>query len=57
MTTSAQVLAGQSAGGPVVNLSGQVVGIDLAGSAHGADVISYAVPMNQALRVVRQLRH
>jgi S1-C subfamily serine protease len=56
MTTSAQVLAGQSAGGPVVNLSGQVVGIDLAGSAHGADVTSYAVPMNQALRVAQQLK-
>ena len=36
MTTSAQVFAGQSAGGPLVNLSGQVVGIDLSGSAHGA---------------------
>jgi S1-C subfamily serine protease len=57
MTTSAQVFAGQSAGGPVVNLSGQVVGIDLSGSAHGADVTSYAVPMNQALRVAQQLRH
>jgi S1-C subfamily serine protease len=57
MTTSAQVFAGQSAGGPVVNLSGQVVGIDLSGSAHGTDVTSYAVPMNQALRVAQQLRH
>jgi S1-C subfamily serine protease len=55
MTTSAQVLAGQSAGGPVVNLSGQVVGIDLSGSAHGADVTSYAVPVNEALQVARQL--
>jgi len=57
MTTSAQVFAGQSAGGPAVNLSGQVAGIDLSGSAHGADVTSYAVPMNQALRVAQQLRH
>jgi S1-C subfamily serine protease len=57
MTTSAQVFAGRSAGGPVVNLSGQVVGIDLSGSAHGADVTSYAVPMNQALRVAQHLRH
>jgi S1-C subfamily serine protease len=56
MTTSAQVLAGQSAGGPVVNLSGQVVGIDLSGSAHGADVTSYAVPVNEALQVARQLK-
>jgi S1-C subfamily serine protease len=57
MTTSAQVFAGQSAGGPVVNLSGQVVGIDLPGSAHGAEITSYAVPMNEALRVAQQLRH
>jgi S1-C subfamily serine protease len=49
--------AGQSTGGPVVNLSGQVVGIDLSGSAHGADITSYAVPMNEALRVAQQLRH
>ncbi len=57
MTTSAQVFAGQSTGGPVVNLSGQMVGIDLSGSAHGADITSYAVPMNEALRVAQQLRH
>ena len=56
MTTSAQVRAGQSAGGPVVNLSGQVVGIDLPGSAHGTDVTSYAVPVNEALQVARQLK-
>ena len=35
---------------------GQVVGIDLAGSAPGADVTSYAVPMNQALPVAQQLK-
>jgi hypothetical protein len=48
---------GAERGRPVVNLSGQVVGIDLSGSAHGADVTSYAVPMNQALRVAQQLKH
>jgi S1-C subfamily serine protease len=57
MTTSAQVFAGRSAGGPVVNLSGQVVGIDLSGSAHGADVTSYAVPVNEALLVAQRLKH
>jgi S1-C subfamily serine protease len=57
MTTSAQMLPGRSAGGPVVNLSGQVVGIDLSGSAHGADVTSYAVPVNEALRVAQQIKH
>jgi S1-C subfamily serine protease len=57
MKTTAQVFPGQSAGGPVVNLSGQVVGIDLSGSARGADVTSYAVPVNEALQVARQLKH
>jgi putative serine protease PepD len=57
MKTTAQVFPGRSAGGPVVNLSGQVVGIDLSGSAQGANVTSYAVPVNEALRVAQQLRH
>jgi S1-C subfamily serine protease len=57
MQTTAQVFPGQSAGGPVVNLSGQVVGIDLSGSAHGASVTSYAVPINKALQVARDLKH
>jgi len=57
MQTTAQLVPGQSAGGPLVNLSGQVIGIDLAGSAHGANVTSYAVPINQALTIARQLAH
>jgi S1-C subfamily serine protease len=57
MQTTAQVFPGASAGGPLVNLSGQVVGIDLSGSAHGAAVTSYAVPINEALQVARDLKH
>jgi S1-C subfamily serine protease len=57
MQTTAQVLAGQRAGGPVVNLSGQVVGIGLPSAAPGAGVTSYAVPINEALQVARQLKH
>jgi S1-C subfamily serine protease len=57
MQNSAQFISGQSVGGPLVNLSGQVVGIELAGSAHGANVTSYAVPINQALTIARQLKH
>ena len=56
MKTTAQVVPGQSAGAPVVNLSGQVVGIELSGSARGAGVTSYAVPVNQALQVA-PLKH
>jgi hypothetical protein len=32
-------------------------GIELAGSAQGADISSYAVPINQALTIARQLKH
>ena len=55
MQTTAQVSPGQSAGGPVASLSGQVVGIDLSGAAHRASVTSYAVPINEALSVARRL--
>ncbi len=57
MQDSARFIAGQSAGGPLVNLSGQVVGIELTGSAHGARITSYAVPINQALTIARRLKH
>ena len=56
MQTTAQLIPGQSAGGPLVNLSGQVIGIDLTGSAHGASITSYAIPINEALAVARQLK-
>jgi S1-C subfamily serine protease len=56
MQSSARFIPGQSAGGPLVNLSGQVVGIELTGSADGARVTSYAVPINQALTIARQLK-
>ncbi len=57
LQTTAQVIPGQSAGGPLVNLSGQVIGIDLTGSARGATVTGYAIPVNEALTVARQLKH
>ena len=33
------------------------MGIELAGSAQGADITSYAVPIDQALTIARQLKH
>lgn len=56
LQTTAEVIPGQSAGGPLVNLSGQVIGIDLRGSARAARVTSYAIPVNDALAVARQLK-
>jgi len=42
-------------GGPLVNLNGQVIGITLAGSGSGVNITNYAMPINQALAVARQL--
>lgn len=56
LQTTAQFVSGQSAGGPLVNLSGQVIGIDLTGLARGASITGYTVPINEALAVARQLK-
>jgi hypothetical protein len=57
LQTTAQVVPGQGAGGPLVNLSGQVIGIDLTESSASASATSYALPINQALTLARQLKH
>lgn len=56
LLTTAQIIPGQSAGGPLVNLSGQVIGIDLTGSARGTSATSYAIPVDEALAVASQLK-
>ena len=56
LLTTAQVIPGQSAGGPLVNLSGQVIGIDLTGSARGTSATSYAIPVDEALAVASRLK-
>jgi S1-C subfamily serine protease len=42
-------------GGPLVDLTGRVIGITVAASGHGLDVSGYAMPVNQALAVARQI--
>ena len=42
-------------GGPLVNLSGQVIGITVAGDGTGLKVNGYAMPINQALAITRQM--
>ena len=42
-------------GGPLVNLNGQVIGITVAGDGTGLKINGYAMPINQALAVARQL--
>ena len=42
-------------GGPLVNLNGQVIGITVAGDGTGLTINGYAMPINQALAVARQI--
>ena len=55
LQTTAQVVPGQETGGPLVDLSGQVIGIDLVGTGSGLHNVGYAVPVNQALAVARSI--
>jgi hypothetical protein len=42
-------------GGPLVNLTGQVIGITLAGAGSGLDISGYAMPINQALAIAARI--
>ena len=42
-------------GGPLVNLNGQVIGVTVAGGGTGLAINGYAMPINQALAVARQI--
>ena len=55
LQSSLQVLPGQETGGPLVNLSGQVVGIDVGGAGSGLHAKGFAIPVNRALAVAREL--
>jgi putative serine protease PepD len=55
METSSQVRSGQETGGPLVNLSGQVVGIDVAGAGSGLQAKGLAVPIDEVLAIARRI--
>jgi S1-C subfamily serine protease len=42
-------------GGPLVDLSGRVIGITIGGSGSGLDITGYAIPINTALAVATQI--
>lgn len=42
-------------GGPLVNLNGQVIGVTVAGGGTGLTINGYAMPINQALAIARQI--
>ena len=58
--TDAAISSGNS-GGPLVNAAGQVIGINSAGAASYGSVtaenIGFAIPINQVMSIVNQLRH
>jgi S1-C subfamily serine protease len=55
LETTSQVLPGQETGGPLVNLSGQAIGIDVAGAGGGLHSVGFAIPIDQALMVARHI--
>ena len=42
-------------GGPLVDLTGRVIGITIGGSGSGLDIIGYAIPINTALAVATRI--
>jgi S1-C subfamily serine protease len=55
MATSSQVVTGQQDGGPLVNLSGQVVGIEVGRAGSGLHTSGFAVPIDRALSIARRI--
>ncbi len=56
LESSLQVLPGQETGGQLVNLSGQAVGIDVGGAGSGLHAKGFAIPINRALTVAKELQ-
>ncbi len=56
LQSSLQVLPGPQTGGPLVNLSGQVVGINVGGAGSGLHAKGFAIPVNRALAVAKELQ-
>jgi S1-C subfamily serine protease len=55
LTTTTRVLPGEETGGPLVSLSGQVIGIDVAGAGSGLRHVGFAVPIDTALAIARKI--
>jgi len=56
LVSTTRVLPVEEIGGPLVNLSGQTVGIDVGGTGSGLNHTGFAVPINEALAVARQIQ-
>jgi S1-C subfamily serine protease len=56
LVSTARVVAGEETGGPLVNLSGQAIGINVAGTGSGLHHTGFAVPINEALAVAKSIQ-
>ena len=56
LVSTARVMAGEETGGPLVNLSGQAIGINVAGTGSGLHRTGYAVPIDEALAVAKSIQ-
>jgi S1-C subfamily serine protease len=56
LESSLQSLPGEETGGPLVNLSGQAIGITVAGAGRGLHCTGFAVPINEALAVAKSIQ-
>ena len=56
LVSAARVAAGEETGGPLVNLSGQAIGINVAGTGGGLHHTGFAVPINEALAVAKRIQ-
>jgi S1-C subfamily serine protease len=56
LESSLQSLPSEETGGPQVNLSGQAIGITVAGAGHGLHYTGFAVPINEALAVAKRIQ-
>ncbi len=55
MRSRLQSVSAGEVGGPLVNLTGQVIGITVAGGGAGLKINGYAMPINQALAIASQI--
>lgn len=56
LESSLQSLPSEETGGPLVNLSGQAIGITVAGAGHGLHYTGFAVPINEALAAAKGIQ-
>jgi S1-C subfamily serine protease len=56
LESSLQSLPSEETGGPLVNLSGQAIGITVAGSGSGLRSTGFAVPINEALAAAKSIQ-